>query len=59
MEDVVDVYEWSYNAECPVVCMAEKPYQLLGKTREPLPMLLGSADVMYPEAEKCACHGQS
>lgn len=29
MEDVLDVYELPYNPERPVVCMDEKPYQLL------------------------------
>lgn len=41
MEDVLDVYELPYNSRRPVVCMDEKPYQLLGETREPLPMRLG------------------
>ena len=30
-----------YHADRPVVCMDEKPYQLLGETREPLPMRPG------------------
>ena len=34
MEDVLDVYEMPYNPSVPVVCMDEKPYQLLGKARE-------------------------
>lgn len=42
MEDVLDVYERPYSKECPVVCMDEKPYQLLGEAREPLPMQPGS-----------------
>lgn len=42
MEDVLDVYELPYNPMRPVVCMDEKPYQLLGETREPLPMKPGS-----------------
>jgi len=41
MEDVLDVYELPYNQELPVVCMDEKPYQLLGNAREPLPMRPG------------------
>ena len=41
MEDVLDVYELPYNPERPVVCMDEKPYQLLGDAREPLPMRPG------------------
>ena len=34
MEDVLDVYEMPYNPSVPVVCMDEKPYQLLGEARE-------------------------
>lgn len=42
MEDVLEVYSRPYNPECPVVCMDEKPYQLLGEAREPLPIRPGS-----------------
>ena len=42
MEDVLDVYELPYNPDIPVVCMDEKPYQILGEAREPLPMRPGS-----------------
>lgn len=42
MEDVLDVYELPYDENRPVVCMDEKPYQLLGEAREPLPMIPGS-----------------
>lgn len=41
MEDILDVYEMPYNPERPVVCMDEKPYQLLGESRKPLPMRPG------------------
>ena len=41
MEDVLDVYELPYDPTRPVVCMDEKPYQLLGDAREPLPMRPG------------------
>ena len=41
MEDVLDVYELPYDPARPVVCMDEKPYQLLGDAREPLPMRPG------------------
>ena len=34
MEDVLDVYELPYNPKIPVVCMDEKPYQLLGEERD-------------------------
>ena len=42
MEDVLDVYERPYDPRFPVVCMDEKPYQLLGDARSPLPMVPGS-----------------
>ena len=42
MEDVLDIYELPYDEKYPVVCMDEKPYQLLGESREPLPMIPGS-----------------
>lgn len=42
MEDILDIYEQPYNPLHPVVCMDEKPYQLLGESRDPLPMRKGS-----------------
>ena len=42
MEDILDIYELLYTPFCPVVCMDEKPYQLLGEAREPFPMRKGS-----------------
>ncbi len=41
MEDILDLYQMPYDENCPVVCMDEKPYQLLGETREPIPMKAG------------------
>ncbi|MCI9560683.1 MAG: hypothetical protein HFG52_16060 [Lachnospiraceae bacterium] len=41
MEDVLDIYEMLYDPAVPVVCMDEKPYQLLDEAQEPLPMSLG------------------
>ena len=29
MEDILDVYALSYDENCPVICIDEKPYQLL------------------------------
>jgi len=43
MEDILDVYELPYNPVRPVVCMDEKPYQLPGEAREPLPMRPGDS----------------
>ena len=44
MEDVLDVYELPYDKEHPVVCMDEKPYQLLGEVRDPM--------LMIPESDR-------
>ena len=41
MEDVLAVYERPYDENNPVICMDEKPYQLLDHTREPLPIQQG------------------
>ena len=41
MEDILDVYEMPYDPKRPVIYMDEKPYQLLGETKEPLPMRPG------------------
>lgn len=49
MEDVLDVYELPYDKARPVVCMDEKPYQLLGDAREPLPMRPGDAQKIDSE----------
>jgi len=37
MEEVLDLYHRPYNQEIPLICMDEKPVQLLGDSREPLP----------------------
>jgi len=44
MEDVLAVYTRPYNQQMPVVCMDEKPYQLLDHAREPLPSRPGSKE---------------
>ena len=41
MEDILDVYELPYDPMFPVVCMDEKPYQLLDDVRQPLPVRPG------------------
>lgn len=41
MEDILDVYQQPYDPEYPLWCMDEKPYQILGEAREPLPMRPG------------------
>ncbi len=41
MEDVLAVYHRPYDPTRPVVCMDEKPYQLLGHARAPIPATPG------------------
>ncbi len=41
MEDVLEVYQRPYNSQLPVICMDEKPYQLLRDARKSLPMKPG------------------
>lgn len=36
MDDVLEVYERPYEANCPVVCIDEKSKQLLKETRKPI-----------------------
>lgn len=42
MEDVLAVYARPRDAARPVVCMDEKPYQLLGHARDPIPARPGT-----------------
>jgi hypothetical protein len=41
MEDILEVYALPYDSEIPLICMDEKPYQLLGEELEALPMKSG------------------
>ena len=41
MEDILDLYQQPYDPRTPLWCMDEKPYQILGEGREPLPMRKG------------------
>ena len=41
MEDVLNIYAQPYNPKQPLWCMDEKPYQLLGEARAPIPMKPG------------------
>lgn len=38
MEDILDVYQLPNDPGCPVICMDEKPYQLLRHVRKPMAM---------------------
>jgi hypothetical protein len=57
MEDVLDLYERAYDAGQPVVCFDERPCQLLGDLKEPIPMKPGSAkkiDYHYKRNGTCS-----
>ena len=41
MEDILDLYAEPYQADYPVVCFDEIPYQLVSETRTPLPLQPG------------------
>jgi len=42
MEDVLDLYEQSYDPKRPVICFDERPCQLIGDAIIPIPMKSGS-----------------
>ena len=44
MYDVLDLYEEKYDPESPLICFDEKPKQLLGDKRMPIPMKPGSPE---------------
>jgi hypothetical protein len=52
MEDVLEVYARPYNEHRPVVCMDEKPYQLLEDAREPLPLKPGHTEKVASEYQR-------
>jgi hypothetical protein len=41
MEDILDLYAQPFDESLPVICMDEKPLQLLEEAREPIPMETG------------------
>jgi hypothetical protein len=49
MEDILNIYQLPYNPDLPVICMDEKPYQLLGEKVEPLPVRPG--DIKKTDSE--------
>lgn len=57
MEDILDLYCEPYDEDYPVVCMDEKPYQLLDEVREPIPMKPGKirkVDAEYVRNGTCS-----
>lgn len=56
MEDILHIYSLPYDPEVPVICMDEKPYQLIGEAREPLAARPGDIKKIDAEYERCgAC----
>jgi hypothetical protein len=52
MEEVLDLYQQPYDPNNPVVCMDEKPVQLLKDVREPLPAEPGKRERIDYEYER-------
>jgi hypothetical protein len=44
LEDVLEIYHRAYDPKRPVVCVDETFQQLIGETREPLPMRPGAVE---------------
>jgi hypothetical protein len=58
MEDVLAVYARAYDADFPVVCMDEKPFQLLDERLEPIKMAANNHtekfDCQYERRGSCS-----
>lgn len=57
MEEILDIYCLPYDPDYPVICMDEKPYQLLGDVREPIPIKPGKLcreDTEYERKGTCS-----
>lgn len=52
MEDVLAIYARPYSEFSPVICMDEKPYQLLDHVREPLPAKPGHTEKVDNEYQR-------
>jgi len=52
MEDVLEVYSRPYDPARPVVCMDEKPYQLLDEVRDPIPAKPGKVEKIDSEYKR-------
>jgi len=53
MEDILSVYARIYDPTRPVVCMDEKPYQLLAHARDPIPAAPGHDACEDSEYVRC------
>jgi hypothetical protein len=57
MEDILDIYEEAYDSRRPVVCMDERPCQLIGDILAPIPMKSGKVTkVDYEYERKGTCN---
>jgi len=57
MEDILDIYEEAYDPKRPVVCMDERPCQLIDDILTPIPMKSGKATkVDYEYERKGTCN---
>ena len=57
MEDILEVYALPYDPNIPMICMDEQPYQLLGESRQPIPMEPGNPlrqDYQYVREGTCS-----
>lgn len=57
MENILDLYCLTYDEDYPVICMDEKPYQLLDDVLSPLPMKPGKpkrTDYEYERKGTCS-----
>jgi DDE superfamily endonuclease len=53
LEDVLAVYARPFDPAAPVVCMDEKPYQLLDHARDPVPATVGNDLRIDSEYVRC------
>ncbi len=56
MEEILDLYEKTYDPKRPVLCMDERPCQLIGDVLVPIPMKPGKpkkADYEYERKGTC------
>jgi hypothetical protein len=56
MEDILDLYAEPYDAQYPLVCFDESPYQLVSEVRQPQPLAPGQPvryDYQYPQEGSC------
>jgi hypothetical protein len=52
MEEVLDLYEEPYDPRSPMICFDERPCQMLGEVRDPLPMAPGKVRRFDSEYER-------